>query len=737
MESAVKRSYVLLLTLVAVMLLPVPSRTQSSALVSAEWFQVIRDESSGERPLVDYKHIESHYWGFTPSKGGDQIAEYIAGRMREEGLEKVTIDGFPVDGKTFFWAWLGEPAWDVEVATLDMLEPRGDHLADIAQVKGVLGRYSTSADVTTDLVDVGEGLKPTDYAGKDVRGKIVLATGTAELVHREAVWRYGAAGVLHYSAMVPTDAPYRVDSPALGNRTGPPAIVAWRGPNGEAPGFLFGLSYANGIELKNMLSRGQRVVLKARVKATTGPGEYKQVEAVVTGTDPSLKEVWIKGHDNYRNGGGLNNLTGVGAVMEVARVLHALVAEGKLPRPRRTIRFLWSAEHFGSIYQFSKDPERRNRVFSFFSVDMVGFHQEKTKAVARLYRLPYSMAHFVSDASEEIFRSVAAANTSSARYAEGGGMPAPIYAPTGSRDQQHSAVEEFWAPSDHEDMVEGSIGIPSLEFGNPGGFMPPQWDRQPVDDGIDKVDPTQMRRSVVTIAAAGYYLANLTADGVPRLATTVVAYAEGRMARDMSRAFGLIEGASAADFTTQYREARNILAESIRRELATVDSMQQLGPSPAANAAIARARTQLQGLQAANESAFRDRATGLAADLKVAFAEPTLTPAEQRLATLVPKRNEAIRGPVNLFRPEYGAIWLAQKVGDENFLTKVRLASRGRFVPYEALNFVDGKRNLLDIRNAVSAEYGPMDPTEVEEYFRFLEKAGVVTISAPLRVPAK
>jgi hypothetical protein len=49
-------------------------------------------------------------------------------------------------------------------------------------------------------------------------------------------------------------------------------------------------------------------------------------------------------------------------------------------------------------------------------------------------------------------------------------------------------------------------------------------------------------------------------------------------------------------------------------------------------------------------------------------------------------------------------------------------------VTYEALNFVDGTRSMLDIRDALSAEYGPIDPAELEQYFRFLATVGVVSL---------
>jgi len=53
-----------------------------------------------------------------------------------------------------------------------------------------------------------------------------------------------------------------------------------------------------------------------------------------------------------------------------------------------------------------------------------------------------------------------------------------------------------------------------------------------------------------------------------------------------------------------------------------------------------------------------------------------------------------------------------------------RRASRRR--SYEVLNFADGKRKAQGIRDAVSAEYGPVPFEMVAEYLQALEKIGVV-----------
>jgi len=50
----------------------------------------------------------------------------------------------------------------------------------------------------------------------------------------------------------------------------------------------------------------------------------------------------------------------------------------------------------------------------------------------------------------------------------------------------------------------------------------------------------------------------------------------------------------------------------------------------------------------------------------------------------------------------------------------------GEEYAYETLNFVDGKRNAQQIRDAVSVEYGPVPLDVVIEYLKALEKIGVI-----------
>jgi hypothetical protein len=60
----------------------------------------------------------------------------------------------------------------------------------------VLAEDSESADMTADLVDVGEGTKESDYKRKDVKGKIVLTGAQPGAVQDLAVGKFGAAGIV-------------------------------------------------------------------------------------------------------------------------------------------------------------------------------------------------------------------------------------------------------------------------------------------------------------------------------------------------------------------------------------------------------------------------------------------------------------------------------------------------------------------------------------------------------------
>src|SRR6266853_3745529 len=121
------------------------------------------------------------------SAGFHAAAELVAERARAYGLSDVAILQFPADGKIFYGTQRSRPAWDAEAGqlTVDKAHAEGrvgvlivclHVLANYEAEPIVLAEDSEGGNVETEVVDVGEGTKESNYAGKDVKGKIVLVS---------------------------------------------------------------------------------------------------------------------------------------------------------------------------------------------------------------------------------------------------------------------------------------------------------------------------------------------------------------------------------------------------------------------------------------------------------------------------------------------------------------------------------------------------------------------------------
>ncbi len=680
----------------------VGSATQGQIL-APEAYRLIRASASGQRPLGDFRNL-TQFSGFAPSAGADQIANYLLLEARRLELADAGIERFPSDGKTYVWAFRTEPYWEAHRAELWLERPQKELLASFAAHPVYLARLSRNANVSAALIDVGTGTSEAEYAGRQVAGKIVLATGPLSVVLRRAVWERKALGIVIYREMDAADYPDLV---------GFQEPKPWEGPHGEQTTFAFSLSNRVGESLRQRLAAGEPLVVHADVEADIGKGEYPEVRAEIPGQDPALPAVLVYAHTNDRNAAGGNNLTGVGCTLEVARILSGLIHAKQLPRPRRTIRFMWGPEHYGIISHFYAHPEDVQHILAMINVDMIGYDQQQTKAVAHLFRTPYSHPSFLNDVVQNFMEDMGTNNTISIRHANllgprpSEGFLDPTFDPLGSRSDYRYNIERFWGPSDHEDAVEASIGIPAILLGDfPDVFLGTQLDTPEV------VDPTQMRRGVIVAAASAYAIASATAADLTAYIDNALARAKARLAESELRVHSMLRN---GQLSKTSGDAQTFLHLDNAREAQALQSLTELvgeaGDKEELSSALASLREE--------EKLATKR---LAADSRgdtVASA-----PGEGK----VPERNIAIRGPVNFYRPEYGRWWLTEKTGDEQFDSKIPLARRGHYVMYEALNFVDGKRTVAEIRDLVSDEFEPIPFEEFNNYFDFLASVGVVKI---------
>ena len=94
-----------------------------------------------------------------------------------------------------------------------------------------------------------------------------------------------------------------------------------------------------------------------------------------------------------------------------------------------------------------------------------------------------------------------------------------------------------------------------------------------------------------------------------------------------------------------------------------------------------------------------------------------MSPEEIAWSKVIPVRSPDFVCPLE---PDY----LVEKLGD-GVVERIKL--RG-YAAYEAINFADGRRSVLDITQAVAAEYGPQNIRNVADFFSVLAEAGLFAL---------
>ncbi|HEV8385749.1 MAG TPA: M28 family peptidase, partial [Candidatus Acidoferrales bacterium] len=317
---------------------PLSTEAQKPPLLPEKDVAALASELSGETAKRNLEGI-SRLHRTRGSRPFRAAAELIVERAKAYGLEEVKIEEFPADGKIFYGTQRSRPPWDAEFA--ELWEMKQENAKWVPAVRWgnwdaeplTLAQDSESADVTAELVDVGNGTAESDYAGKDVKGKLVLAAAQPGAVARLAVGKFGAAGIVSY---------------AQNQRT------AWWGENEnlirwghletfgtvKTFGFMVSLKTARGF--RERLARGEKIMMHAIVKAGQHPGAYSIPSAAILGADPKLREeeIVFSCHLDHPRPGANDNASGCVTILEVGRTLAKLIAEGKIARPARTIRFV-------------------------------------------------------------------------------------------------------------------------------------------------------------------------------------------------------------------------------------------------------------------------------------------------------------------------------------------------------------------------------------------------------------
>ncbi len=634
-------------------------------------------------------------------------------RAKEYGLQDAHAEQFPIDGKIHYGLMRSHLGWRVDAASLWELEPEHTLLGDWATDPIRLADYSHSADVDATLVDVGAGTSEADYLGKDVRGKIVLADGVLATVQRIAVIEHGAAGIV-------SDMPNQTTAWSGLDTT----VVRWGHLDAFAPkGFAFMVSRGTATALREKLKLGPAVRLSAHVKAEVVPDHWTVVTATIPGTDPADGEVVYSCHLDHQRPGANDNASGCVTILESARLLNALIGSGKLPRPRRTLRFIWGPEVEGTMTFLSTHPEIRRALRADVHMDMVGGDPYKNKSVLHVTETPWSLPSFVTDLGALFAETIRDGATV---YAEDGShVGAAVLedrngAP-GTRNEFLADRTPYAEGSDHDDYDSSTIAVPSLYLRDwPDIYIHTD------HDTLQQIDATKLRRMALLGAASGYTYAALDAGNVDSLLAFFAARAQGRLAEGFLQAQVLVDDTQLEPQIAWY-EARNLLTQMLRREQAELRSfLMYTGSDPQkADAFTKDLEAQTAMLNGWIDGAAERRGARSFPAQPLWHGQPN--------ADRVPVRAGEF-GPLTFQNDDV----LLDRLGSER-VSKIRLLNgesnrlisvqdRGALYAYEIVNFVDGKRTVGEIRDAVAAEFGTIPIDVVVDYLKACEEAKIVTL---------
>ncbi len=643
----------------------------------------LNEELSGESAKRNLEFI-SRLHRMRGSKDYRKATDFIQSKLQEYKLESIEMISIPTDGKKMYGTQKSRMAWDVNFAELWEVEQQSGNwkhktkVADWQSIPLVLAQDSESGEATAELVDIGSGTSEVDYVNKNIKGKLVLTSSQPESVVSLAIEKYGAVGIISYAQNQET-AWYKENE----------NLIRWGHLDGFAKTktFAFMVSLKQARAYQKRLKNDETITLHAKVIANQHPGSYEILTAVIEGSDSKLKEeeIAFTCHLDHPRPGANDNASGCVAILEVARTIKKLIDEHKIERPKRTIRFIWSPEIEGTTSLLIYRPELAKNIKFNIHMDMVGGGPE-TKAIFHVSKSPQSITTFINDIAETFGDFV---NKNSDDYASGIHVKYPMVSIEGGKEPLHAVLGNFHMGSDFEVFSEGSFRIPSIYLHD--------WPDRYIHTNYDvpaNIDPTKLKRSAFIGASNGYFLADFGTEDLPLLINLM----KRQVLKRSSQMLQYSEELSSEE------------GENMKHYFWIHETERFSSILPYAN---------------------------LSSDLKSNYSEflenlmKTIGKGEKLVlihdkASAVYKRNSDVKGPMSVFGYNYfSAHFDPNKKRPELFSYKGKRGSGSEYA-YEALNFVNGKNDVLEIRNLLSAEFGAIPLELVVEYLDALKTIKVI-----------
>src|SRR3990170_236596 len=673
--------------------------------MNPELKKLVKEELSGEKAKEHVAQI-SQYHRIQASTMFHQAAEHVKQQLLDIGLQDAKIEQFTSDGATKYWTHISPMGWEAKSAELRLIEPEQQLIVRYADIPTSLHTCSNATPpegTTAELIDVGIGTKPEHYEGLDVKNKFVLATGRARTVHEEAVYKHGAAGVITDTlAQEMKNVRESIDIPDAHGYQGiwPTADIL------DKIRFGFSLSKRQGNHLRALLRDKKTVKLRAKVDARLFPGNMDVVVTTIQGSTKTNEEIFIIAHLCHPQPSANDNASGSGLLIEIARTIQTLIDTNKIPRPQRTIRFIWVPEFSGTIAYLHQHQDLPQHLIAGINLDMVGQNQEQCKSTLNIDRTPDSHPSYLNDlilnltedTIKEFDHDTDFGTSSTFRYAE----------------SMHSGG------SDHHIFVDSTIAVPCIML-----LQWPDLFYHTSMDTIDRVSPESLKRvgwitTVATLTLANadidtaVYLLNQTCSrGLTRIQTAQHQAIQELYEKKHDPKTKTNQPEHATTLTKTAKHHKNKIEHITQRETQALHSVKKLANTPELDTLIQKFTKNIE--EAGNQAIARVHETVLFISRSLGITLPAQiaeTDTEKQAKTIVPQRLVKCTLSMETFK---------KLLGDEPYKWYEETSEKDTKLglkQFEILNFMNGKRNLHDIIQAVSAEYGE---TNMEHALRFIK----------------
>ena len=665
-------------------------------------YEKLKVEVSGDIAYNYVAEISRHH-RIQASPGLRDAARFAVETWKAAGID-ASIHSYPADGKRFAWSSLMFKEWDCFDAELRLVEPaeKAQFLARWSEAKLSLIQRSHPTPpegVEAEVVFIGKGEEEKDYKGLDVVGKMVLTDGDVARVHQLAVEERGALGLIYYGTWVrEPDLPEGELDDALKYTS-----FWWAGD--EKPAFGFVLTPRRGRWLRDLVKESKTPV-KVRARVVCNIYEGKLDNAVATIPGESDEQVVVIAHICHPQPSCNDNASGSGSAMEAARALSKLIAEGRLAKPRRTIKFTLVPEMSGSYAYLAANEAEISKMVAAVNLDMVGEKQCVTGGSFTVLRTPEAFPSYVNSVMATVFKEVTVEVKNL-----GGSSSYALF--------RHAEMP-FSGGSDHYIYSDPSVGV--------GCPMLNQWPDKywhTSYDTMDKVDPEMLRRAALVTATYAYFIASAGSAETAWIAAETHTR-EKRLLLERFR--GYVEDAvnASEEIPGAVRRLKTHAAYWEEVAVKAVESVMRLAPNDDGVWKIIqilikdiKRTTKSQTRMAADSLNTVLGASGVEAEK---YRKKRRTKLETEAMGVVPRR--LYKGPVSTLHWDRKL----SHVERENLWKLDKDHPLGRGVGILAMYWTDGVRSLYEISERVRLEIGETDLEYLVAWYGYLERMGLVEL---------